>query len=225
MTGAADDLDDLIRRVDPDRWLSSRFIGDASARADVIALYAFDYETGRAPRTASNPLAGEIRLVWWREVLEEIAAGGRVRSHPAAEALAAAVRGADLPLAPLERMIDARYRELDPTPLTAGEAAELARDTAGAVAGLAALRLDSSADPKAAEPAGAAWALSRRDDVDPEEAKRHLREAAGGLGHLPVTAFPAVAHAVLARAYLRGRSPSDLGKRLRLVVAVARGRI
>ena len=24
----SDDLDDLIRRVDPDRWLSSRFIGD-----------------------------------------------------------------------------------------------------------------------------------------------------------------------------------------------------
>ena len=221
MSGAADDLDDMIRRVDPDRWLSSRFIGDASARADVIALYAFDYETGRAPRTASNPLAGEIRLVWWREVLEEIAGGGRVRSHPGAEALACAVRRADLPLAPLERMIDARYRELDPAPLSPAEAAELARDTAGAVSGLASLRLDLDTDPKAAEPAGAIWALSRRGD----DAQELLREAAEMASTLPAAAFPAVAHATLARSYLAGKTPSEFGKRLRLVIAVARGRI
>ena len=221
MTGAADDLDDLIRRVDPDRWLSSRFIGDASARADVIALYAFDYETGRAPRTASNPLAGEIRLVWWREVLDELAGGGRVRSHPGAEALARAVRGAGLPLATLERMIDAHYRELDPAPLSPAEAAELARDTAGAVAGLAALRLDPVADPTIAEPAGAAWALSRRGG----EAGVVLPEALGQARALPAAAFPAVAHATLARSYLAGRTPSELGKRLRLVIAVARGRL
>ncbi|MCC7268970.1 MAG: squalene/phytoene synthase family protein [Caulobacteraceae bacterium] len=221
MDGAADDLDELIRRVDPDRWLSSRFIGDAVARADVIALYAFDHETGRAPRTASNPLVGEMRLVWWREVLEEIAGCGRVRAHPGAEALARAVRGAGLPLAPLERMIDARYRELDPAPLTAGEAAELARDTAGAVAGLAALRLDTGADAADAEPAGAAWALSRRG----AEAQGLLREAADKARALPAAAFPAVAHATLARSYLAGQAPSELWKRLRLVTAVARGRI
>jgi len=38
-----DDIDALVRRVDPDRWLASRFIADAQARADVIALYAFNY--------------------------------------------------------------------------------------------------------------------------------------------------------------------------------------
>lgn len=221
MTGAADDLDDLIRRVDPDRWLSSRFIGDASARADVIALYAFDYETGRAPRVASNPLVGEMRLVWWREMLDEIASGGAVRSHPGAEALARAVRGAGLPIATLERMIDARYRELDPAPLTSAEAAALACDTAGAVAGLAALRLDPAADPKAAEPAGAAWALSRRGS----EAEVGLPEAFDKARVLPAAAFPAVAHATLARNYLANRTPSELGKRLRLVIAVARGRL
>ena len=221
MTGAADDLDELIRRVDPDRWLSSRFIGDTSARADVIALYAFDHEAGRAPRTASNPLAGEIRLVWWREVLEEIASGGRVRSHPGAEALAHAVRAAGLPLATLQRMIDARYRELDPAPLSLDEAADLARDTAGAAAGLAALRLDPAADPEAAEPAGAIWALSRREG----DAREQLREAAEKARLLPAAAFPAVAHATLARSYLAGKAPSELGKRLRLVMAVARGRI
>ncbi|MDI1365212.1 MAG: phytoene/squalene synthase family protein, partial [bacterium] len=33
-------LDDLVRRVDPDRWLVSRFIADPKGRADVVALVA-----------------------------------------------------------------------------------------------------------------------------------------------------------------------------------------
>ena len=78
-----------MRRVDPDRWLSSRFIADPSARADVIALYAYDHELARAPRVASNPLLGEIRLTWWREALDEIYGENRpVRAHPGAQALA-----------------------------------------------------------------------------------------------------------------------------------------
>nr|QQZ51740.1 squalene/phytoene synthase family protein [Phenylobacterium glaciei] len=76
------DLDALVGRVDPDRWLSSRFISDAQARADVIALYAFDHELARAPRVASNPLMGEIRLTWWNEVLDEVFEGARCASIP-----------------------------------------------------------------------------------------------------------------------------------------------
>ena len=90
MTDALD-LDDLLKRVDPDRWLSSRFIGDAQARADVVAVYAFDHELGRAPKVASNPLMGEIRLAWWREVLDEVYEARPVRQHPTAQALAAAL--------------------------------------------------------------------------------------------------------------------------------------
>jgi len=44
-----EDLDALIRRVDPDRWLSSRFVGDPAARADLVALYALDHELARSP--------------------------------------------------------------------------------------------------------------------------------------------------------------------------------
>ncbi len=65
-----DDLDQLIRRVDPDRWLTSRFISDQRARAGVLALYAFDHELARASRVASTQLLAEIRLTWWREALD-----------------------------------------------------------------------------------------------------------------------------------------------------------
>ena len=34
------DLDALVRRVDPDRWLASRFIPDPEARADVVVASA-----------------------------------------------------------------------------------------------------------------------------------------------------------------------------------------
>ena len=54
------DLDALVRRTDPDRWLSSRFIEAEGRRADVVAIYAYDYELARAPKVASNALLGEI---------------------------------------------------------------------------------------------------------------------------------------------------------------------
>jgi hypothetical protein len=93
-------LDDLVRRVDPDRWLASRFIADTKARADVIALYAFNYELARVAGGVSNALMGEIRLTWWREAMEEIAAGKTPRKHPNVEAVAAA---GSIPWAPWPR--------------------------------------------------------------------------------------------------------------------------
>jgi len=159
-----DDLDALVRRVDPDRWISSRFIADPQARADVVALYAFDHELARAPRASSNPLIGEIRLTWWREALDEIFEGRPVRRHPTAEALADVVARRGLARAPLEALIDARYRELDAEPMGEAEALAWARDTGGLAAELAATILDPATDVEAARAAGSAWALGRRAD-------------------------------------------------------------
>ncbi|HKR87208.1 MAG TPA: squalene/phytoene synthase family protein, partial [Phenylobacterium sp.] len=141
-----EDLDALVRRVDPDRWLSSRFIADPGERADVVAIYAYDHELARAPRVASNALLGEIRLTWWREVLDEIFEGRAVRRHPTAQALAGAVVRRRLSREPLEAMIDARYRELDVEPLTEDEALAWARETAGRAAEAAVAVLDPTAD-------------------------------------------------------------------------------
>ena len=215
MSEPQDDLDALVRRVDPDRWLSSRFIADPQARADVLALYAYDHELARAPRAASNPLLGEIRLTWWREALDEAFEGRPVRRHPTALALAAAVRRRGLPRGPLEAMIDARYRELDPSPMQADEALQWARGTAGTAAELAIQALDPAAEAGLGEAAGAFWALARRGG-----APAGLRdEARAKARRLRPAAFPAVAHAALPV------GGSELGKRLRLTWAVARGRI
>lgn len=218
------DLDSLIRRVDPDRWLSSRFIADPAARADVIALYAYDHELARAPKVASNPLLGEIRLTWWREMLDEAFEGRPVRHHPTAQAIADVIARRGLGRGPLEAMIDARYRELDATPMTEVEALDWARDCGGQAAALAAEILDPQARTEFALAAGSAWALSYRVREAPAlkaAFEPTLATARTAVRHLSVAAFPAVAHVALASQ----AGGSELAKRIRLTLAVARGRI
>jgi len=217
-------LDDLIRRVDPDRWLSSRFIADPAARADVVVLYAYDHELARAPRVASNALLGEMRLTWWREALDEIYGDKPVRRHPTAQALAETIGRHGLPRDPLEAMIDARYRELDATPMGEADVLDWARDTGGLAAQLAAQVLDPATDAKMALAGGSAWALGKRLAETQELRPTFLKvihAARSASRQLSVAAFPAVAHAALA-----GRPASnDFARRLRLTIAVARGRV
>ncbi|MEW6389959.1 MAG: squalene/phytoene synthase family protein [Pseudomonadota bacterium] len=231
-------LDDLVRRVDPDRWLTTRFIADPAARADVIALYGLNYELARVAGGVSNALMGEIRITWWREAMEEVAAGKTPRKHPNVEALAAS--GFD-PNA-LAALADARFTDLDEGPLK-DEAAVLAYvdGTAGALAVLAARRLDPSADPHAVKGAARAWGLAglwrlksagrsrlpeswTQADVK-QRVEAQLKAARGEVRGLPVTAFPAVAPAALARAYVSGREMGELEKKARLTFSVATGRL
>jgi phytoene synthase len=218
------DLDAQMRRVDPDRWLSSRFIGDVEARADVIALYAFDHELARAPKVASNALLGEMRLTWWREALEEIFEARPVRQHPTAQALARAVERRGLKREDLETLVEARYRELDPAPMNEAELLDWARDTGGLAAQLAAQVLDPSTEARMALAGGSAWALGKRLGDVPDLRPTFLKvihAARSASRTLSVAAFPAVAHAALA-----GRPASnDFARRLRLTIAVARGKI
>jgi len=215
----SDDLDDLIRRVDPDRWLSSRFVGDAGVRADVIAIYAYDHELARAPKVASNSLLGEIRLTWWREVLDEVYEARHVRHHPTAQALAEVIGRHGLPREPLEAMIDARYRELDATPMDDAEALDWARGSAGKAAEVAARILDPKTPAERAVSGGAAWGLARAGRG--EQAKAAGAGARADAALLSAASFPAVAHATLALQPAK----SEFWKRLRLTAAVATGRL
>ncbi len=221
-----------MRRGDPCRWLSSRFIADPAARADVIALYAYDLELTRAPKVTSNPLVAEIRLTWWREVLDEIYSGGRVRGHPVAQALAGMVRRRGLPRAPLEAMIDARIAILDKPKLDVAESTAWAEDVGGSAAALAAQILDPRRPPDAAIPAGRLWGLAMLRALrlsDPDDIARtiafDLRAAQAAAGALSVAAFPAIAHAALAgRRSIALGAPSALTQ-LRLFWAVTTGRV
>ena len=64
------DLDEQVKQADRDRWLASRFITDDAARADVLALYAFNHVLAGIGGSVSEAMLGEMRLAWWREALE-----------------------------------------------------------------------------------------------------------------------------------------------------------
>lgn len=231
-------LDDLVRRVDPDRWLASRFIGDAAARADIVALYGLNYELAQVAGGVSNALMGEIRLTWWREAMEEIATGKPPRKHPNVEALAASGFDANA----LAALADARFADLDEG-LWKDEAAVLAYvdATAGALAVLAARRLEPTADPHAVKGAARAFGLAGlwrlkavgrsrlpEDWTRPDVAARvgeQLMAARTEVKSLPVAAFPAIAPAALAGPYMKGREMGDLEKKARLTFAVATGKL
>lgn len=223
------DLDAQVRKADPDRWLSSRFIADTERRADVVALYAVDAELARVARRATQPMLAEIRLTWWSESLETILAGGEPRAHPVLMAVAAC--RVDLPPAALQAAIEARRRDLDPEPFVdAAEAVAYVDRTAGAIATAVARVLDPDADPHLLRGATRAWGLAvlaAEGRLAPEIARNAVRtaraEAAGELKGLPAEVFPAVAHAALARP--SGRRPGPLEARLRITWAVATGSI
>ena len=222
-TGSADegDLDSLVRRVDPDRWLSSRFVIDQQKRVDLIALYAFDYELARASKVASNPLIAEIRLTWWREALDEIFGGKPVRAHPTARALGEAVRRADLSRTPLEAMIDGRIDSL----VVGKRSVAGLRLAAGSAAVAAAALLGEMTIAECARAAGEVWGKAKSSNQAPGELPfdAEFRDARASARRLSAAAFPAVAHVTLAPIYGAGKEISAIGARLRLTAAVLTG--
>jgi phytoene synthase len=146
-----------LRRNDPDRWLASLFLPSA-LRPHVIALYAFSDEIARVRAHVSEPLLGEIRFQYWRDVLT----GERGADAPVAAALVDTVERFQLPREKLISLIDARLFDLYDAPMPSVAALEsYAVATAGSLFQLAAFILDPVADVAAASRhAGIAYAVT-----------------------------------------------------------------
>jgi phytoene synthase len=125
------DLAGFVRAHDPDRFLCALF-APAAARAALFALTAFNHELARAREAASNPIAAQIRLQWWRDAVEAAVAGKPARRHEVAEPVAAAIAAGALDPGALLAMAEAREAECEEEGL-ATEAAFVAwlRGTAG----------------------------------------------------------------------------------------------
>ena len=63
------DLNEIVRSADPARYFANQFV-PAIHRNDVFLLHGFDLEIRKIARTIREPMAGEIRLQWWREVFD-----------------------------------------------------------------------------------------------------------------------------------------------------------
>jgi phytoene synthase len=108
--------ENLVRAGDKDRWLASLF-APADPRAHLHALYAFNLEVARVRELAREPMAGEIRLQWWREVIAGTRPGDAA-ANPVAAALMETIARYGLPLQTFLDLIEARAFDLynDPMP-------------------------------------------------------------------------------------------------------------
>ena len=78
----------LVEKADPERFRAI-MAAPVAARRVLFPIYAFNVEIIRAPWLTKEPMIAEMRLQWWRDALDEIKAGGRVRKHEVVDALAA----------------------------------------------------------------------------------------------------------------------------------------
>lgn len=205
------DLDDQVRRADPDRWLSSRFVADAQARADLIAFYAFEAELTAIPSRVSQPLLAEMRFVWWRDQLDGAFAGVARKGHPVLEALTDLIARHALPREPFDALIEAHIGRVHRQPH------DLDALFVGPMRIAVAILSGPGHDETLIAP-GRTWGLIRTGRRG--EALARKPDANRAVKALPAKAFPAVAHATLDRDDI----PESL-KRLRLVWATLRGQI
>ncbi|NWG53660.1 MAG: squalene/phytoene synthase family protein [Hydrogenophilaceae bacterium] len=243
-------LDARIKRRDLDRWLASRLAPPAQ-RARLIAVYAAVYEIAKTAEKTQEARVGAIRLAWWRETIAGVGEG-RLRAHPAAEALAAAHAATPLPLAAFEAMIDARAQDFEAAPFQSWSEQSIYVDaTAGGVFRLALAALEISASDAFIRDAGRAWGLTgllrartfwaergrRLIPVEARDAEAAARlmantaqaayvQARASARALASEAMPAIAYLSLVPRYLSAANPpSLLSRQLRILGASLWGRI
>jgi len=103
-----------VRMLDPDRYLATLF-APAEVREALFALYAFDHEIAKVRRLVREPMAGLVRLQWWRDALDGIEVGN-VLSHPVVAGLSQGIAECSLDRRFLDAAIEARERELEEEP-------------------------------------------------------------------------------------------------------------
>jgi phytoene synthase len=203
----------LVAEHDKDRFWASLY-APADRRDGLYTLYAFDLEIAAVPARVREPMAGEIRLQWWREVLdgqrdEEAAA------HPVAAALLEVVRQHRLPVERLTVLIDVCAEELYE---------QSAADDAtgrGTIIALAAAILGGQG--------GAVETLSRHAGLAqayagggrPADARRELDAAGNLLKDAPPQILPALLPLATVGASLARTTPLPLWRRQWLIFRAA----
>lgn len=162
MPDAFDHCEELVRDGDKDRFLATLFAPQKYRRA-LHALYAFNLEVARVRETAREPMPGEIRLQWWRDVLGGVGRGD-VAAHPVATALRETVVRYRLPPKALAELIDARSFDLYDDPMASlADLERYAERTSSALIAMAARILSDGRDPgidELARHAGIAYAIA-----------------------------------------------------------------
>ncbi len=150
MADAAKQVAEAVRAADHDRYLCALY-APQERRDALLALYAFNAEIAGVRDRIREPLPGEVRLQWWRDVI----AGREATGHPVADALLAAISRYGLPRQAFDNYLEARIFDLYDDPMPSRTDLEgYCGETAGALIQLAAMVLDAEASPDVAALAG-----------------------------------------------------------------------
>jgi 15-cis-phytoene synthase len=206
---------ELVRTSDRDRYLASLF-APVERRGALHALYAFNTEIARVREVARQPLAGEIRLQWWSEVLRG-ERDSEAAANPVASALLATIASHQLAAAKLTELIEARRFDLYDEPMMlVSELEAYVGKTASALFALAAKILADADEESVAAPAGMAYGMTALLQALPLHATR-------GQLYVPVELLER--HHVQTSDVFAGRSSAGLNAALAELRRLARDRL
>jgi phytoene synthase len=142
-----------LRSTDFDRYLACLLVPE-DKRGPLAALYAFSAELARVRDLIREPLPGEVRLQYWRDLVEG-QPHGDVQANPLAAGIIHALVDHKLPRAALTAMTEARIFDLYDDPMPDRATFEgYAGETSSALLQLGTLILDPHSATVAAEAAG-----------------------------------------------------------------------
>lgn len=157
-----DEIAATAKAGEPDHYLAA-LLAPAEVRTLLLAIAAFGAELARIPRRVTEPMMGEIRLQWWRDMIGQSTDSNEQTVPLVAEIQRVAAHGGgDLALARLVAMTEARAFDLYADPM-ADEAAFYGYldKTSGALFGLSVAVMTADAPPGLAEHAGRAYGMTR----------------------------------------------------------------
>lgn len=145
-------VSELVRSTDPDRYVATLYAPE-DRRRSLLALYGFNTEISTVRERIREPMTGEIRLQWWRDII-----GGppeELTGNPVADELKEAIRRHMLPRPAFDGMLSARVFDLYDDPMPDRTSLEgYCGETASALIQLASLVLDPGAATGHAQLAG-----------------------------------------------------------------------
>jgi hypothetical protein len=240
----------IAKANDEDRYLVAMLAPESAGR-HLATLLAFNVEVSKIHRVVSEPMLGEIRLQWWREVLDQIYSNQPVHSHEVTLALQDTISALSLPREHFDALLDAHGRDFYERPVDDLSALnDYFKKSEGALLALA-LKILGQKDisKETSDTLGITWGFARfglalglkdpfvqkfltpnvigdmqaQDFLSVQVVKR-LEQSRMLLPKISTGAAPALLQLALCQPYGRGRQPSAFRRRSTMLWANLTGR-